>query len=175
MALEGAMILDIEPQADERGFFARSFCAEEMEARGLCSRFAQGGISFNRAAGTLRGMHWQAAPHGETKIVRCTRGRIHDVVVDLREGSPTRFRWEAVEMDAASARALYVPEGFAHGFLTLEPLSEVHYMISAPHSPAHQRGARWDDPDFGIEWPAAPGPLVVSDRDRAHPPVSSWA
>ena len=166
--VEGVVIVDLERREDERGFFARTFCAEEFEAAGLVSRFVQGNVSFNRRAGTLRGLHWQVAPHEEAKLVRCTRGRIHDVAVDMRPQSATLHAWVAVELDDASGRALYIPEGCAHGYLTLTPDAEVHYLVSAAYEPSAERGARWDDPALGIEWPAT-AELVVSARDLAHP------
>lgn len=168
-SVDGAFLVDLEKLEDERGYFARSFCEAELAQRGLVARFVQQGVSFNRAAGTLRGMHWQAAPHGETKLVRCTRGAIHDVVLDVRPGSPTYRRWFGARLDEDGGRALYVPEGCAHGFLTLAPGSEVLYLMSAAHAPGSERGVRWDDPAFGIEWPVVPA-LTISERDRSHPP-----
>jgi dTDP-4-dehydrorhamnose 3,5-epimerase len=165
--LGGAYVVDLEPIEDERGSFARSWCPEEFGRHGLDTRVAACNVSVNRARGTLRGMHYQAAPHGEAKLVRCTAGAIHDVIVDLRPASPTYCRWFAVELTARNRSALYVPEGFAHGFQTLEPETEVLYMMSAAHVPEAARGVRWDDPAFGIEWP--PGPRVMSERDRTYP------
>jgi dTDP-4-dehydrorhamnose 3,5-epimerase len=165
--LAGAFVIEMDRHADERGFFARSFCADEFAAAGLASRFAQCNVSFNLKAGTLRGMHWQCAPHEEAKVVRCTRGALFDVLVDLRPGSPTRHRWTGVELSAADHRQVYIPPGFAHGFQTLEPDTEVFYLMSEPFAPASARGLRWDDPTLAIDWPIADP--VVSGRDREWP------
>lgn len=169
--LAGAWVVEPEPLADARGFFARTFDAAAFADRGLRSAFPQCSVSFNARAGTLRGMHYQAAPHEEAKLVRCTAGAIYDVIVDLRAGSPTRGRWTGVELTADNRRALYVPEGFAHGFQTLADDSEVFYQISAEFVPDAARGVRWDDAAFGIAWPAA-GQRVMSDRDRGY---ADWA
>jgi dTDP-4-dehydrorhamnose 3,5-epimerase len=166
--IEGVVVVDLEPHVDERGFFARSFCAKELAAAGLTSAFVQANISFNREAGTLRGMHWQAAPHEEAKLVRCTRGRIHDVAVDMRPQSKTLHQWVAVELDADTGRALYIAEGCAHGYLTLTPDAEVHYLVSSAYESGAERGARWDDPALAIEWPST-ARRIVSARDQAHP------
>lgn len=163
--LPGVFIVEIEPIEDERGFFARTFCAQEFAARGLCPQFAQVSVSYNARAGTLRGMHYQAQPDAEAKLVRCTRGAIYDVALDLRRGTSTFGKWHAVELSAANHRALYVPEGCAHGFQTLLDDSEVLYQISAPFKPGAARGVRWDDPAFGIAWP--PAQRTVSGRDAA--------
>jgi dTDP-4-dehydrorhamnose 3,5-epimerase len=165
--LAGVMIVDIEPLEDERGFFARSFCAEEFAAQGLTAGFVQTNIAFNQTRGTLRGLHYQAAPKPEPKLVRCTRGAIFDVAVDLRPGSPTHGRWTGHELSADNRRALYVPEGCAHGLLTLEDDSEVCYLMGAAYDGALSRGVRWNDPAFAIDWPAAP--LVISPRDAGFP------
>jgi dTDP-4-dehydrorhamnose 3,5-epimerase len=167
LPLGAAFIVDLERHEDERGFFARSFCEREFAAHGLPSRFPQSNVSWNRSGGTLRGMHYAAAPHREAKLVRCTSGAIHDVIVDLRPGSPTRFEWTAVELDAENRRALFVPEGFAHGFLTLRDETEVLYQMGEFFVPEAARGFRFDDPRFGIRWPEAP--RVISDRDRGYP------
>lgn len=165
--LPGAYVIDPERIEDDRGFFARTWSGPEFLAHGLNVRLAQCSLSFNRAKGTLRGMHYQAAPHEEAKLVRCSAGAIHDVIVDLRRGSPTHRHWYGVELSAENRRMLYVPEGFAHGYLTLLDGSEVAYQISEDYAPGSARGVRWDDPAFGIAWP---GPaLVASDRDRAYP------
>ncbi|HEX8243788.1 MAG TPA: dTDP-4-dehydrorhamnose 3,5-epimerase, partial [Longimicrobium sp.] len=153
--LAGAWIVDPERLEDERGFFARTFDAGEFARRGLRSAFPQCSVSFNARAGTLRGMHFQAEPHAEAKLVRCTAGAVYDVIVDLRPESPTRLRWIGVELSAANRRALYVPEGCAHGFQTLADASEVFYQISVPYAAESARGVRWNDPAFGITWPAA--------------------
>ncbi len=166
-ALAGAFLVEIEARQDERGLFARTFCAEEFAARGLEPAVAQCNVSWNRARGTLRGLHFQAAPHEEAKLVRCTRGAMWDVIVDLRPGSPTRGRFVALELDAASRRALYVPRGFAHGFQTLADDTEVFYQMAAPYRPEAARGVRFDDPALAIPWPIADA--IVSERDRALP------
>ena len=164
--LQGAFLIDIAPADDERGFFARSWCAREAVRHGLNPDVVQCNISFNRQRGTLRGMHFQAHPCEEAKLVRCTRGTIHDVIVDLRDGSPTRTDHAAVVLSAERRNAIYVPAGFAHGFLTLEDDTEVFYQMSTYYSPDHARGFRWNDPAFGIPWPFEP--LVISDRDRGY-------
>jgi dTDP-4-dehydrorhamnose 3,5-epimerase len=164
----GAFVIEPEPAWDERGFFARTWCRREWRERGLTAELAQCSISYNARAGTVRGMHYQAGAHAEAKLVRCTRGRIYDVVVDLRSGSPTFTQWTAVELGADDRRMVYVPEGCAHGFQTLTDATEVFYQISAFYEPASQRGVRWDDPAFGIVWPEAPS-RVISSRDRAFP------
>jgi dTDP-4-dehydrorhamnose 3,5-epimerase len=164
--LAGAYVVELERLEDERGFFARSFCQEEFRQHGLKPAIAQCNVSWNRSRGTLRGLHFQAAPHEEAKVVRCSRGAIWDVIVDLREGSPTRLRWHAQELSADNRLAFYVPEGFAHGFQTLADDSEVLYQMSESYHPDLARGLRWDDPKLGIRWPL-PGP-ILSPRDRAY-------
>ena len=166
--LAGAYVIDVEPHADERGAFARTFCAEEFAAHGLDARVAQASISFNRRAGTLRGMHYQAAPHGEAKLIRCTAGAIFDVIVDLRPDSPTYTRHFGVVLTPADRRALYVPVGFAHGFQTLADDSEVLYQMSHPYAPQSARGVRWNDPAFGIVWPQT-SERIMNERDRSYP------
>lgn len=166
-ALVGAFVVELARIEDERGFFARSFCQNEFRARGLSPLVAQCNVSWNRHKGTVRGLHYQGKPHEEAKLVRCTRGAIWDVVVDLREDSPTRLLWYAVRLDADNRLGLYVPEGFAHGFQTLEDDSEVLYQMSESYRPELARGLRWNDPKLGIAWPL-PSP-VVSGRDRAFP------
>jgi dTDP-4-dehydrorhamnose 3,5-epimerase len=161
------MIVDLERHVDERGFFARTWCAEEFAAAGLPSVAVQCSVSWNDRRHTLRGMHWQASPHGEAKLVRCTRGAILDVIVDLRHDSPTYLRHLAVELDEDDRRSLFIPAGMAHGFLTLADGTEVHYQMDTPYVPGAGRGARWDDRAFGIDWPAAPE--VISERDRTYP------
>lgn len=165
--LSGAFIVDMVPAQDSRGSFARAFCAAEFAERGLAAHFSQCSVSFNPARGTLRGLHFQAAPHDEEKLIRCTAGGIFDVIVDLRPGSPTCRRWFAVELTAANRRALYVPKGFAHGFLSLTEAAEVYYMISVPFAPGFARGLRWNDPALAIDWPMVP--LVLGERDAALP------
>ena len=165
--LAGAYVIAIERLRDERGFFARSFCAREFEDHGLNPSLAQCNISYNRHAGTLRGMHFQASPFEEAKLVRCTRGAIHDVIIDLRPDSPTFMRHVGVLLTPEERNMLYVPEGFAHGFLTLEDHTEVFYQMSEFYVPGAARGFRWDDPAFAIDWPAPVS--VISERDAAYP------
>jgi len=163
----GVFEIRVEPKGDERGFFARSWCRREFEQHGLNPTVVQCNISFNERKGTLRGMHYQAEPHGEAKLVRCTQGRVYDVAVDLRTGSPTYKQWAGVELSAGERKMLYIPVGCAHGFLTLEDKTEVFYQMSEFYEPGAGRGVRWDDPAFGISWPA--GMAVISDRDRTYP------
>ena len=165
--LPGAWVLEPERIADARGFFARSFADEEFEARGLNPHVVQGNISWNARKGTLRGMHYQRPPMAEAKLVRCTRGALWDVVLDLRRGSPSFKRHFGVRLDAENRSALYVPEGCAHGFLTLEDDTEVAYQMSQRYSAEHGAGVRWNDPAFGIEWPGEVE--VIADRDRDYP------
>jgi dTDP-4-dehydrorhamnose 3,5-epimerase len=166
-ALPGAYLVDLAPVSDARGFFARSYCPEEFAAQGLGPPLSQCSVSFNTRKATLRGMHYQIAPHEEHKLVRCTAGAIFDVIVDLRPTSIHFRRWIGVELSAQNRRALFIPPGFAHGFITLSDHSEVFYMISAGYSAAHGRGVRWDDPAFGIEWPLQPS--VIAARDAEYP------
>lgn len=166
--VEGVFEIELEHRRDERGFFARSFCQKEFAAQGLHTEFLQSNLSFNHEAGTLRGMHWQDEPHAEVKVVRCTRGVIFDVAVDLRRDSPTYLKWHGVELSAENGRALYIPRGCAHGYLTLVPGAEIHYLVSTFYAPTHDRGARHDDPAFGIQWPEIEKRLI-SPRDVAHP------
>jgi len=168
-ATEVAEAFEIRPElnSDERGFFARSWCRKEFEAHGLNPRLEQCSISFNTRKGTLRGLHWQAAPFREAKVIRCTQGSIYDVALDVRKHSSTYKRWTAVVLSASKRNMLYVPEGCAHGFLTLEDATEVLYQMSEFYSPQSARGVRWDDPVFGVTWPH---PVqVISERDRAYP------
>lgn len=165
LELAGAFLIEPERHEDERGFFARTFCRREFEAHGLDPFVAQANLSYNRARGTLRGMHYQAPPSEEAKTVRCVRGAIHDVIVDLRPDSATFARHAAVELSAADRRALYVPPGFAHGFQTLEPETEVSYLMSAFYAPEHGRGFRHDDPEIGIRWPLPVSVISAKDRD----------
>jgi dTDP-4-dehydrorhamnose 3,5-epimerase len=165
--LKGAFILDLERREDERGFFARSWCRDEFEAHGLNPALAQCNVSFNRRRGTLRGMHYQADPFAEAKLVRCTAGSVYDVIIDLRPGSPTFKQHIGEVLSAANHRMMYVPEGFAHGFQTLQDDTEVFYQMSQFYSPAHGRGVRYDDPVFGIEWKIADP--VMAERDRSYP------
>ncbi len=165
--LSGAVLIEPELRPDERGFFARTFCREELARQGIDFAIVQSNVSFNRSRGTLRGMHFQREPRAEDKLVSCVRGRIFDVIIDLRAGSPTRGRWYGVELSAENRRILYVPKGFAHGFQTLSDEAEVYYQMSEYYSPAHAAGVRWDDAAFGIDWPLPVG--VVSEKDRSYP------
>jgi dTDP-4-dehydrorhamnose 3,5-epimerase len=170
--LGGAFVVAAEPVEDERGFFARVFDAKEFGARGLDARLAQSSISYNERAGTLRGLHYQREPHAEAKLVRVTQGGVYDVIVDLRRDSPTFKHWTAVELTAANRLALYIPEGLAHGFQTLEDGSEVLYAISEFYEPSAADGVRWDDPAFGVEWPEAVD-RVISEKDKSWPDFRS--
>jgi len=164
--LKGAFLIEPERLEDERGFFARTFCRKEFEAHGLNPDIAQCSVSFNRRKGTLRGMHFQAAPHAEDKVVRCTEGAIFDVMIDLRPDSPTFKRWTATELTAENGRMFYIPAGFAHGFQTLHDNVEVLYQMSEFYHPECARGVRWDDPAFRIMWPET-GERIISARDKA--------
>jgi dTDP-4-dehydrorhamnose 3,5-epimerase len=166
-SLPGLVIVDIAEMRDNRGYFARTFCAEEFAGAGLPTVFPQCSTSFNTTRGTLRGLHWQADPFPEGKLVRCVRGAIWDVAVDVRPESPTYCRWFGVELSAESARALFIPPGFAHGFQTLADASEVFYQMSETYRPELARGVRWDDPAFGIAWPIADP--ILSPRDASYP------
>lgn len=168
--LSGAYVVEMTPLRDDRGFFARTFCRQEFAERGLNPNVAQCNASFNRKRGTLRGMHFQAEPHAEAKVVRCTQGAAWDVIVDLRAGSPTYRKWFGIELSAGTRNALYIPEGFAHGFQTLTDDAEILYMMSESYYPESARGVRWDDPAFRIDWPIA-NP-TMSERDRAYPLVT---
>lgn len=164
--LKGAYAIVPDLIEDERGFFARTFCQKEFEAHGLRPTLVQCSVSFNKKKGTLRGMHYQVPPHEEAKLVRCTRGAIYDVVLDLRPSSPTFKQWVAEELTAANRRMVYIPEGFAHGFQTLADHTEVSYQMSEFYHPECARGVRWDDPAFKIDWPVADA--IVSKRDQSY-------
>jgi len=164
---KGPYVIELEKHEDERGFFARSWCQEEFEAHGLNPRLVQCNISFNAKMGTLRGMHYQIKPFEEAKLIRCTKGAIHDVIVDIRPDSPTFKEFYSLRLTTDNRLSLYIPEGFAHGFLTLEDNTEVFYQMSEFHAPDHAKGFRWNDPAFGIYWPAEV--RVISDRDRNYP------
>lgn len=166
-AIDGVTIVDLEPHADDRGFFARAFCVEEFAHAGLAMAAPQINLSRNAKAFTLRGLHYRVGDDAEAKVVRVTRGRLFDVAVDVRPESLTFRRWIGVELDAQSGRALHIGEGVAHGFLTLEDETDILYVMSKPHAPAAERGLRWNDPAFAIAWPAAP--QVISERDAGHP------
>jgi dTDP-4-dehydrorhamnose 3,5-epimerase len=165
--LGGAFVVESEPIHDDRGFFARTWCQREFEAHGLAARWVQCNLSFNKKAGTLRGMHFQTAPHAEAKLIRCTSGAIHDVIIDLRPESPTFKQHFGTVLTSGSHVMLYVPEGFAHGFLTLEDGAEVFYQMGNFYDPACARGVRWDDPAFGIRWPSEV--RIISEKDRSYP------
>lgn len=165
--LDGVVEVYLEPKIDERGFFARSWCRQEFEQEGLNPSLVQCSISFNSKKGTLRGLHYQIDRYAETKLVRCTRGAIYDVAVDMRPQSATFMQWVGSELTATNRRALHIPEGCAHGFLTLEDETEVFYQISEFYRPEAARGVRWNDPAFAIVWPETVE--VISDRDRAYP------
>jgi dTDP-4-dehydrorhamnose 3,5-epimerase len=169
--LKGAFIIDLELKSDDRGFFARTFCAKEFEAHGLKPAVSQCNLSFNHKAGTLRGMHYQVTPACETKLVRCTRGAVYDVIIDLRPDSPTYRQHIGVELSADNRRALYVPEMFAHGYQTLTDDAEVVYQVTEFYTPGYERGARYNDPAFGIEWPMPVA--VISDKDANWPLVEA--
>ena len=165
--LQGAYLIEVEKREDERGFFARTWCETEFKEHGLVARVVQANTSFNARAGTLRGMHYQRAPHQETKLVRCTRGAIYDVIVDLRPHSRTYKRWLGVELTVSNGSMLYLPADFAHGFITLADTTEVAYLVSEAYTPGAEAGLRWDDPQFNIDWPR---PVeVISDRDAGWP------
>ena len=167
LAIEGAVLVRIEPHRDARGYFARSFCVEEFAAAGLPAHFVQASVSFNERAGTVRGMHFQWPPSQEGKLVRCTRGRLHDVLLDLRPKSASYLRHVSVTLDEESCDAVYIPPGLAHGFQTLQPRTEVLYQMTAIYAPALAAGVRWNDPAFAINWPAPES--VISERDAAYP------
>jgi dTDP-4-dehydrorhamnose 3,5-epimerase len=163
----GTFLVDLEPRGDDRGFFARAFCANEFSDHGLETSFVQANTSFSARRGTLRGLHYQLPPSEEVKLVRCVRGALWDVVLDRRVASPSLGRWFGAELTAENRRAIYIPRGCAHGFITLTDQTEVSYMVSGFYDADLERGVRWDDPAFGIEWPMTPE--VISDRDRGHP------
>lgn len=168
--INGVWIIEPDRQEDERGWFARTHCAEEFAARGLTADFAQCSTSFNRRRGTLRGLHYQAAGAAEAKLIRCVRGALFDVAVDLRAGSPTRGRWVAATLSAENGTQIHIPEGCAHGFQTLCDDTELFYQISVPYHPRRARGVRWDDPELAIPWPQERP--ILSDRDRALPSLA---
>jgi dTDP-4-dehydrorhamnose 3,5-epimerase len=165
--LKGAFIIESTLAEDERGFFGRTWCKKEFEAHGLNSNAVQANVSYNKKKGTLRGMHYQVAPFTESKTVRCTQGSIYDVIIDIRPDSKTYKQWIGVELTAKSFRMLYVPDGFAHGFITLEDNSSVHYMVTEYYTPGAEAGIKFDDAAFNIVWPLQP--LVISGKDNMHP------
>lgn len=167
LSLEGAYVVDLEKREDSRGFFARTYCRREFEEHGLATQMPQTNVSFSRKQGTLRGMHYQEAPYEEAKLVRCARGAIYDVIVDLRPNSATFKRWFGVKLTEGNHKMLYVPEGFAHGFISLADDTEVNYQVSQFYAPGHERGLRYDDPSIGIRWPSDVS--EISEKDEAWP------
>ncbi|WP_226704811.1 dTDP-4-dehydrorhamnose 3,5-epimerase [Microbulbifer elongatus] len=168
--LSGAYIVDIDPISDDRGFFSRAFCIDEFEELGIEGKVLQANLSWNPKAGTLRGMHYQVEPYQETKLVRCTQGALYDVIIDLRKDSSTFGQSYGVELSASNRRALFVPRGFAHGFVTLSDNTEAYYLVSERYQPGSERGIRWSDPRFAIDWPLIPD--VISDKDANWPDYS---
>lgn len=169
--LKGAFVIELEELQDERGFFARAWCAMEFEQHGLVPRVVQVNMSYNKTKGTLRGLHYQVAPYEESKFVRCTRGALYDIIVDLRKDSETYCQWYGIELTASDRNALYVPRGFAHGLQTLENDTEVFYQVSEFYTPGAERGARYNDPKFAIEWPLPVG--GISEKDANWPDFES--
>jgi dTDP-4-dehydrorhamnose 3,5-epimerase len=165
--LHGVLLIELDAAEDERGFFARTFCEDEFARAGIAMRPRQINVSHNTEAGTLRGLHYQAPPHGERKVVQCVRGRVFDVAVDLRRDSPSFRQWFGVELSPAARRMMFIPPGCAHGFLTLEPASDLVYLMGEPFAADAGRGVRWNDAAFGIDWPAPP--RMISPRDAAYP------
>lgn len=165
--LKGAYTIELEKRGDDRGFFARLYCSDEFEQQGLLSSFVQINNSLTAKQGTLRGMHYQLTPSAEVKIVRCVRGALYDVILDIRPDSPTYGKWFGDTLSAENRTMMYVPKGFAHGFMTLEPDTEAFYLVSDVYAPDHERGIRYDDPKFGIEWPM--NPIEISDKDQNWP------
>ncbi len=169
--LKDAMLIDLERRGDDRGFFARTFCVDEFAALGLPTEFVQQNTSYSATKGTLRGMHFQSAPYGEDKLIRCLRGAIVDIIIDLRPDSPTFRKWEAFELNDENKRQLLVPKGFGHGFQTVSDHVEVTYLVTAKYTPSAESGVRWNDPAFGIKWPLEP--TDMSDKDRNWPDFAS--
>lgn len=170
--LSGAWLIDIEPHVDERGLFARSVCQQEFGKHGLNATFVQQSVSWNPTAGTLRGLHFQAPPFAEDKLVRVTRGSVFDVIADIRPDSATFGHWFSIELSADNRRQIYIPKGFAHGFLSLESNTEVFYQMTFPYQPGSARGIRWDDPALSIDWPKTAS-LLIGDNDRKLPFLAS--
>ncbi|MDF0672721.1 MAG: dTDP-4-dehydrorhamnose 3,5-epimerase [Nitrospira sp.] len=166
-SLPGAYVIEVEKLEDERGFFARSWCALEFAAKGLDPHLVQCNVSYNKRKGTLRGLHYQIPPHAEVKLVRCTKGSLFDVIVDLRKDSPTFLKWVGIELTATNHKMLYIPKLFAHGFQTLEDNTEIFYQMSEFYEPAGSKGLRWNDPRLGINWPDVAG--VMSHKDQTYP------
>ena len=169
--LKGAFIIEAEPIGDNRGFFARAWCQQEFEAHGLISGFVQANVTYSPKRGTLRGLHYQIAPHEEVKLVRCTRGAIYDVIIDLRPKSPTYKQWLATNLTADNHRMIYIPGGFAHGYQILMDGTEVFYQVGQFYAPEYERGIRWNDPGFEIDWPIN-SPLILSEKDKHWPDFS---
>ncbi len=169
LALKGAYLIEIEPKVDERGFFARAYCTQEFEAHGIPSTLKQCNISYSHTKGTLRGMHYQEKPHSEAKLVRCTGGALYDVLIDLRKESPTYAQWVSLELSAQNRSMVFIPEGLAHGFQTLEDNTEVFYQMSTIYTPGYAKGILWNDPYFNIPWPIQP-PTILSQADRSYLP-----
>ena len=167
MPIAGVILVELEPASDDRGFFARTYCREEFTRHGLDPEIAQCSMAFSAKAGTVRGMHYQRDPHGEVKLIRCTRGAVYDVVVDLRSDSSTFRRWYGVELSADNRRMLYIPRGIAHGYQSLQDGTEISYQMSTPYHPEAAAGVRWDDPAFGVIWPLEV--TVIAERDRTYP------
>jgi len=167
LKIKGAWLIEPEKQEDDRGFFARTWCQREFAARGLTTTFVQCNISFNKKKGTLRGLHYQVPPAAEAKLIMCVKGAIHDVIVDLRQDSPTYLHWLAVELTRNEHKLLYIPEGCAHGFQTTEPETEIFYLHTQFFSPEHERGIRYNDPTLSIRWPLEVA--MISERDQCHP------
>ncbi|MBI4294374.1 MAG: dTDP-4-dehydrorhamnose 3,5-epimerase [Betaproteobacteria bacterium] len=167
--LPGAFLIEIDPLVDGRGLFARTYCEREFRDRGIGMRMVQCSTSFNARRNTVRGMHFQAEPFAEDKLVRCTRGAIYDVIVDMRQGSPTRLKWFAAELSQDNRRSIFLPKGFAHGFKTLTDHSEIFYQMSAFYEPAAGQGVRWNDPALNIDWPE--GEPLLSERDKNYPDI----
>ena len=170
-ALKGAYVIDLERRGDDRGFFARTFCAEEFGQHGLATQFVQANTSLSAEAGTLRGLHFQRAPAEEAKLMRCVAGAMWDVIVDIREGSPTYLKSFGVELSAENGRQMYVPKGFAHGFQTLAPNTMAAYMVDEYYTPGVEEGFRFDDPVLGIDWPHAV--TVISEKDQTWPLINA--
>jgi dTDP-4-dehydrorhamnose 3,5-epimerase len=168
LEIPGVWVVEPDVFPDERGAFTRAWVADEFQARGLETAIAQGSLTTNHRRGTVRGMHYQASPFEEVKLVRAVRGAVYDVAVDLRPDSPTYCRWVGVELSAKNQHSLYLPRGIAHGYQTLTDEADIFYFVSAPYTPSHQRGVRWDDPSFGITWPLGP-PALIHPRDASYP------
>lgn len=171
LELSGAYIIEAEPRQDDRGYFARVFCVDEFSAHDLCTSWQQANVAHNKQKGITRGMHYQHAPDAEVKLVRCSRGAVYDVIVDMRPESPTYRAWYGCELSEKNQTLLYVPTGFAHGYQVLSDHSDLHYMVSTGYAPQSEDGIRWDDPAIGIEWPVSAS-VILSDKDKAWPLLS---